>query len=69
MEWYFSCIISHYFLVSLFHYRNYGGDIGKVMVGIQVPPETEYEFQEFLSSLKYPYTEDSSNEVYQRFLK
>lgn len=58
-----------FILVSLFHYRNYGGDIGKVMVGIQVPPESEPEFQSFLTTLKYPYTEDSSNEVYQRFLK
>lgn len=39
------------------------------MVGIQVPPESDTEFQAFLTTLKYPYTEDSSNEVYQRFLK
>lgn len=26
------------FNISLFHYRNYGGDIGKVLAGIQCPP-------------------------------
>lgn len=26
------------FNISLFHYRNYGGDIAKVLAGIQVPP-------------------------------
>ncbi|KAJ3303615.1 hypothetical protein HDV03_003692 [Kappamyces sp. JEL0829] len=55
--------------VSLFHYRNYGGDMGRVMVGIQVPAESNDGFQEFLSTLKYPYVEETGNDVYQRFLK
>ena len=49
--------------ISLFHYRNYGGDIGKVMVGIQVPPETNQAFEHFLNDLKYPYVEETSNPV------
>jgi threonine dehydratase len=56
-------------IVSLFHYRNYGGDMGRVMVGIQVPSESSQEFQDFLDTLKYPYVEESENDVYQRFLK
>jgi threonine dehydratase len=56
-------------LVSLFHYRNYGGDVGKVMVGIQVPPETASEFTMFLGELKYPFVEETSNTIYQTFLK
>ncbi|TPX34893.1 threonine ammonia-lyase [Synchytrium microbalum] len=55
--------------VSLFHYRNYGGDVGKVMVAIQVPPETNVQFDAFLSDLKYPYVEETSNAVYQQFLR
>ncbi|KAJ1554830.1 hypothetical protein HK096_001206 [Nowakowskiella sp. JEL0078] len=54
--------------ISLFHYRNYGGDIGKVMVGIQVPEETSTEFEDFLNNLKYPYVEETGNPVYQQFL-
>ncbi|KAJ3252993.1 hypothetical protein HK103_001046 [Boothiomyces macroporosus] len=55
--------------VSLFHYRNDGGDVGKVMVGIQVPAETSAEFATFLSELKYPFVEETDNIVYQQFLK
>ncbi|TPX53223.1 threonine ammonia-lyase [Synchytrium endobioticum] len=55
--------------ISLFHYRNYGGDVGKVMVGIQVPPTTNQAFKDFLNDLKYPYVEESSNPVYQQFLR
>ncbi|KAJ3123562.1 Threonine dehydratase biosynthetic, chloroplastic [Nowakowskiella sp. JEL0407] len=55
--------------VSLFHYRNYGGDVGKVMVGIQVPEETSEEFEEFLNHLKYPFVEETANPVYQQFLR
>jgi threonine dehydratase len=55
--------------VSLFHYRNYGGDVGKVMVAIQVPPETLQEFEGFLGELKYPFVEETDNSIYQTFLK
>ncbi|KAJ3108444.1 threonine deaminase [Phlyctochytrium planicorne] len=55
--------------VSLFHYRNYGGDVGKVMVGIQVPPETRAAFDLFLGELRYPYVEETLNPVYQQFLR
>ncbi|KAI8928946.1 tryptophan synthase beta subunit-like PLP-dependent enzyme [Entophlyctis helioformis] len=55
--------------ISLFHYRNYGGDVGKVMVGIQVPPETVADFADFLGDLRYPFVEETDNPVYQHFLK
>jgi threonine dehydratase len=47
--------------VSLFHYRNDGGDVGKVCVGLQVPKEREEEFKTFLSQLKYPFREETCN--------
>jgi threonine dehydratase len=55
--------------ISLFHYRNYGGDVAKVMVGIQVPPPTEAEFERFLGELGYPHVEETSNPIYQNFLR
>ena len=61
--------MNHDWNVSLFHYRNFGGDVGKVLCGIQVPKETETAFGEFLEGLKYPYIEETGNEVYTRFLK
>ncbi|KAF8829194.1 hypothetical protein HHX47_DHR3001093 [Lentinula edodes] len=39
--------------ISLFHYRNHGADIGKVLAGIQVPPLENDEFDAFLKKLNY----------------
>ncbi|KNC99017.1 threonine ammonia-lyase, biosynthetic [Spizellomyces punctatus DAOM BR117] len=55
--------------VSLFHYRNYGGDVSRVLAGVQVPPETTHEFEKFLKDLRYPYVEETDNLVYQQFLR
>ena len=55
--------------VSLFHYKNAGGDVAYVFVGIQVPDETSTQFSDFLRDLKYPYVEETDNEVYKDFLR
>lgn len=55
--------------VSLFHYRNYGGDIAKVLVGIQVPCKSNSEFDDFLKRLDYNYKEETNNTIYQKLLK
>ncbi|PCH36076.1 threonine dehydratase I [Wolfiporia cocos MD-104 SS10] len=55
--------------ISLFHYRNHGADLGKVLAGIQVPPDEADAFSAFLSKLKYPYVEETDNEVYKRYLR
>lgn len=55
--------------ISLFHYRNHGADIGKVLAGIQVPPTEDDQFLDFLTELGYPYHEETDNEVYKLFLK
>ncbi|KAI9145057.1 tryptophan synthase beta subunit-like PLP-dependent enzyme [Paraphysoderma sedebokerense] len=55
--------------ISLFHYRNHGGDVGKVLVGIQVPPEQTDKFQQFLDKLGYPYVDETDNPVYLQFLR
>src|SRR5208282_1942434 len=36
--------------ISLFHYRNHGADVGRVSVGMQVPPEEMGEFRDFLET-------------------
>ncbi|KAJ8518287.1 hypothetical protein ONZ45_g4648 [Pleurotus djamor] len=55
--------------ISLFHYRNHGADLGKVLAGIQVPPEDNEQFETFLKELNYTYTEETQNEVFIRFLR
>ncbi|RMG43833.1 MAG: threonine ammonia-lyase, biosynthetic [Acidobacteria bacterium] len=60
--------MSHNWNISLFHYRNHGADYGRVLVGIQVPPEEKAEFQEFLDRLGYVYVEETDNPAYDLFL-
>lgn len=54
--------------ISLFHYRNQGGDVGRVLVGIQVPENEMPQYQEFLANLGYRYWDESTNPVYKLFL-
>lgn len=42
--------------------------MGKVFVGIQVPPEDNDAFSEFLQKLNYHYVEETDNVVYKTFL-
>ncbi len=54
--------------ISLFHYRNHGADFGRVLVGMQVPPNEQAEFAEFLQKLGYTYWDETENPAYQLFL-
>lgn len=54
--------------ISLFHYRNHGSDFGRVLVGIQVPPEERLDFEQTLNQLGYEYWNETNNPAYQRFL-
>jgi threonine dehydratase len=54
--------------ISLFHYRNHGSDTGRVLVGMQVPPHEMREFRRFLTTLGYPYVDESRNPAYRLFL-
>ncbi|EIW83342.1 threonine ammonia-lyase [Coniophora puteana RWD-64-598 SS2] len=54
--------------ISLFHYRNHGADMGKVLAGIQVPPAEHADFDKFLDTLGYHYVEETENPVYRRYL-
>jgi len=54
--------------ISLFHYRNHGADYGRVLVGVQVPPQEKPAFRDFLKRLGYPYVDESKNPAYKLFL-
>ena len=55
--------------ISLFHYRNQGADYGRILVGLQVPEDDNAKFAEFLSTVGYPYVEETTNPVYRMFLQ
>ncbi len=54
--------------ISVFHYRNNGADYGRIVVGIQVPPDEMKEWQGFLDTLGYRYWDESNNLAYKLFL-
>ena len=54
--------------VSLFHYRNHGADIGRVLAGLSVPPEQLSRVEEFLNEVGYEYQIEDKNAIGQRFL-
>jgi threonine dehydratase len=57
--------------VTLFHYRNHGADVGRVLVGIQIPTDDESKFNDFLAGLTargYSWYDETSNVAYLKFL-
>ncbi len=55
--------------ITLFHYRNHGAALGRVLAGIAVP-EADYEaFERYLLDLAYPYVDETENEAYRAFLR
>jgi threonine dehydratase len=54
--------------ISLFHYRSQGGDVGRVLVGLQVPKKEMKDFRDFLASLGYRHWDESGNPAYKLFL-
>ncbi len=55
--------------ISLFHYRNHGAAYGRVLVGMQVPPDEMEKLQCFLAELNYPYWDETNNPAYALFLR
>ncbi|KAL8792263.1 MAG: hypothetical protein Q9195_005142 [Heterodermia aff. obscurata] len=55
--------------ISLFHYRNHGGDVGKVLAGIQCPASEKEELRGFLLKLGYPFADVTANETFRMFLR
>ena len=54
--------------ISLFHYRNHGADYGRILVGMQVPPQDKKAFHTFLDELGYEYSDETGNPAYHLFL-
>ncbi len=54
--------------ISLFHYRNYGSEYGRVLMGIQVPDEDSMRFQHFLADTGYSYQSEANNTAYEMFV-
>ncbi len=55
--------------ISLFHYRNHGADVGRILVGLQIPKNERTGFAKFLKTLGYEYVDETENPAYRMFLK
>ncbi|MBK6871206.1 MAG: threonine ammonia-lyase, biosynthetic [Kineosporiaceae bacterium] len=55
--------------ISLFHYRNHGSDVGRVLVGMQVPADDRAAFEDFLAQVGYRFTEETDHPAYHLFLR
>ena len=54
--------------ISIFHYRNHGADVGRIVVGVQVPEGELQQWQAFLAKLPYQHWEETHNPAYRLFL-
>jgi threonine dehydratase len=54
--------------ISLFHYRNHGAAYGRVLAGLEVPPDERAQFEDFLDELGYSWSDESDNPAFRLFL-
>jgi threonine dehydratase len=54
--------------ISLFHYRNHGADVGRILVGLQVPKKEQKAFASFLKNIGFEYVAETDNPAYRLFL-
>lgn len=55
--------------ITLFHYRNHGNDVGKVLCGFVLPEGTnEEDFQDFLNKLNYQFVDETNDIIYKKLL-
>ncbi|QTC87178.1 threonine ammonia-lyase, biosynthetic [Brevundimonas pondensis] len=54
--------------LTLFHYRNHGDDVGRVLAGISVPSDQATDLTTALDELGYPYVDETNNPACRLFL-
>ena len=54
--------------ISVFHYRNYGSDVGKIVIGVLIQRSEIKEWNKFVRLLGYKYWDETKNNTYKLFL-
>ena len=54
--------------ISIFHYRNHGADIGRIVIGVLVQEKEIISWNEFLNNLVYESWDETNNPAYKLFL-
>ncbi|KAF4124968.1 threonine dehydratase [Geosmithia morbida] len=65
----FLAVLRPRFNISLFHYRNSGGDVGKILTAITCPDGHADELDKFLNDIGYPYEECTDSPLFKAFLR
>lgn len=55
--------------LTMLHYRNHGGQVGKVLAGVRVPNGEEEAFTTMCEGLGYTFTDESENKIYTDFMR
>ncbi len=54
--------------ISIFHYRNHGADVGRIVVGVLVEKDQLAEWKNFLKDINYQSWDETKNPGYRLFL-
>jgi len=54
--------------ISVFHYRNYGSDVGKIVIGVLIDKNEISEWNNFVKILGYKFWDETHNNTYKLFL-
>jgi len=54
--------------ISVFHYRNYGADIGRIVIGVLIDRDEILEWNKFVKILGYKFWDETQNDTYKLFL-
>ncbi len=54
--------------ISIFHYRNHGADIGRIVLGILVETNQLKDWENFIAEIGYKSSEETKNPAYKLFL-
>ena len=54
--------------LTLFHYRNHGDDVGRVLAGVSIAPDQVAALWTALDALGYPYVDETDNPACRLFL-
>ena len=54
--------------ISVFHYRNHGADVGRIVIGVLINQNHIEDWYKFVNDLGYKYWDESNNRTYQLFL-
>ncbi len=54
--------------ISIFHYRNHGSDVGKIVIGVLIDIDEINYWNKFVEFLGYKYWDETNNQTYKLFL-